>query len=69
MTVNFVNPHDVMFFDTDGAETVQANSMFPIFDAPDTPLYHQKWANGLAGLLLRRPGGTAACRPQLRGPV
>ncbi len=49
MTVNFVNPHDVMFFDTDGDETVQANSMFPIFDAPDAPLYQQKWETALPG--------------------
>jgi len=45
MTVNFVNPHDVMFFDTDGDDTVQAKSkaLFPILGAPDTPLYNQKW--------------------------
>ena len=47
MAVNFVNPHDVMFYDTDGEETVQANAMFPIFDAPDTPLYNQKWPTAL----------------------
>lgn len=47
MTVNFVNPHDVMFYDTDGTETVQAKSMFPIFSAPDTPLYRQKWQTTL----------------------
>ena len=47
MTVNFVNPHDVMYFDTDGEGTVQAKSMFPIFSAPDTPLYHQKWQTAL----------------------
>ena len=47
MTVNFVNPHDVMFFDTDAEEMVQAKAMFPIFDAPDTPLYHQKWQTTL----------------------
>jgi arylsulfatase A-like enzyme len=49
MTVNFVNPHDVMFFDTDGEETVQSKSMFPIFDAPDAPLYQQKWQTALPG--------------------
>jgi arylsulfatase len=43
MAVNFVNPHDVMFFDTDADETVQVKGLFPIFDAPDTPLYRQKW--------------------------
>ena len=47
MTVNFVNPHDVMYYDTDGTETVQAKSMFPIFSAPDTPLYRQKWQTTL----------------------
>jgi arylsulfatase len=47
MAVNFVNPHDVMFFDTDAEEMVQAKAMFPIFDAPDTPLYHQKWQTTL----------------------
>lgn len=47
MAVNFVNPHDVMFFDTDAEEMVQAKSMFPIFDAPDTPLYHQRWQTTL----------------------
>jgi arylsulfatase A-like enzyme len=47
MTVNFVNPHDVMFFDTDADEMVQVKAMFPIFDAPDTPLYHQKWQTTL----------------------
>jgi len=47
MTVNFVNPHDVMFFDTDAEEMVQVKGMFPIFDAPDTPLYHQNWQTTL----------------------
>jgi arylsulfatase A-like enzyme len=47
MTVNFVNPHDVMFFDTDAEEMVQVKGMFPIFNAPDTPLYHQKWQTTL----------------------
>ena len=47
MSVNFVNPHDVMWYDTDGTETVQAKSMFPIFSAPDTPLYRQKWQTTL----------------------
>jgi arylsulfatase A-like enzyme len=47
MTVNFVNPHDVMFFDTDAEEMVQVKGMFPIFGAPDTPLYHQQWQTTL----------------------
>jgi arylsulfatase A-like enzyme len=49
MTVNFVNPHDVMFFDTDAEEMVQAKGMFPTFNAPDTSLYHQKWQTNLPG--------------------
>jgi arylsulfatase A-like enzyme len=49
MTVNFVNPHDVMYFDTDAEEMVQVKGLFPIFDAPDTPLYHQKWQTALPG--------------------
>ena len=47
MTVNYVNPHDVMYFDTDAEEMVQVKGMFPIFNAPDTPLYHQKWQTTL----------------------
>jgi arylsulfatase len=47
MTVNFVNPHDIMYFDTDAEEMVQVKAMFPIFGAPDTPLYHQKWQTTL----------------------
>jgi len=47
LAVNFVNPHDVMFFDTDGDDTVQAKGLFPILGAPDTPLYHQKWQTSL----------------------
>jgi arylsulfatase A-like enzyme len=47
MTVNFVNPHDVMYFDTDAEEMVQVKALFPIFDAPDTPLYHQRWQTTL----------------------
>ncbi len=43
MAVNFVNPHDVMFFDTDAEEMVQVKGLFPIFGEPDSPLYHQKW--------------------------
>jgi arylsulfatase len=43
MAVNFVNPHDVMYFDTDAEEMVQVKGVMPIFNAPDTPLYRQKW--------------------------
>ncbi|CAG0929152.1 MAG: sulfatase-like hydrolase/transferase [Rhodocyclaceae bacterium] len=47
MSVNFVNPHDVMFYDTDDKDSVQVKGMFPIFGAPDTPLYRQKWQTTL----------------------
>lgn len=43
LAVNFINPHDIMYFDTDDAELVQVRGMFPIFSAPDTPLYRQQW--------------------------
>ncbi len=47
LAVNFVNPHDIMYFDTDDEEMVQVRGMFPIFGAPDTPLYQQKWPTTL----------------------
>ena len=47
LAVNFVNPHDVMYFDTDDDEMVQVRGMFPIFGAPDTPLYEKQWLTGL----------------------
>ena len=47
LTVNFVNPHDIMYFDTDAEEMVQVRGMFPIFAAPDTPLYEQQWPTSL----------------------
>jgi arylsulfatase A-like enzyme len=49
LAVNFVNPHDIMFFDTDAEETVQVRGMFPILDAPKTPLYQQRWPTTLPG--------------------
>ena len=47
LSVNFVNPHDIMYFDTDDEEMVQVRGMFPIFGAPDTPLYQQQWPTSL----------------------
>jgi len=47
LAVNFVNPHDIMYFDTDDEEMVQVRGMIPIFSAPDTPLYQQKWPTTL----------------------
>jgi arylsulfatase len=47
LAVNFINPHDIMYFDTDDEEMVQVRGMMPIFGEPDTPLYHQKWTTTL----------------------
>ena len=47
LAVNFVNPHDIMFFDTDDEEMVQVRGMFPIFGVPDAPLYQKKWPTDL----------------------
>jgi arylsulfatase len=47
LAVNFINPHDIMYFDTDAEEMVQVRGMFPIFAAPDTPHYQQRWATTL----------------------
>jgi arylsulfatase len=49
LSVNFVNPHDIMFYDTDAEEKVQVRGMFPIFGAPDAPLYNQRWRTELPG--------------------
>jgi len=47
LAVNFINPHDIMYFDTDDDEMVQVRGMMPIFGAPDTPLYKQQWPTTL----------------------
>jgi arylsulfatase len=47
LAVNFINPHDIMYFDTDDEEMVQVRGMMPIFGEPDTPLYKQKWPTTL----------------------
>ena len=47
LAVNFINPHDVMYFDTDDEEMVQVRGMFPIFGSPDIPLYQQRWPTTL----------------------
>jgi arylsulfatase len=36
-----------MYFDTDDEEMVQVRGMFPIFGAPDTPLYQKQWPTAL----------------------
>jgi len=47
LAVNFINPHDIMYFDTDDEEMVQVRGMMPIFGAPDMPLYQQQWPTTL----------------------
>jgi arylsulfatase len=47
LAVNFVNPHDIMYFDTDDEEMVQVRGMFPIFGVPDNPLYQEQWSTAL----------------------
>jgi arylsulfatase A-like enzyme len=47
LAVNFINPHDVMYFDTDAEEMMQVRGMLPIFSAPETPLYEQQWPTTL----------------------
>ena len=47
LAVNFVNPHDIMYFDTDDEELEQVRGMFPIFGAPDAPLYQKQWQTEL----------------------
>jgi arylsulfatase len=47
LAVNFINPHDIMYLDTDAEEMVQVRGMFPIFAAPDTPHYQQQWSTTL----------------------
>jgi arylsulfatase len=44
--VNLVNPHDIMFYNTDApGENVQTNpkTMFPIKRDPDVPFYQAQW--------------------------
>lgn len=46
MAVNFVNPHDIMFFDArgDGEKTrSRPNLIAPLFPAPGDPLYDADW--------------------------
>jgi len=49
LAVNFINPHDIMYFDTDDEEMVHIRGMMPIFGAPDVPLYQRQWPTILPG--------------------
>jgi arylsulfatase len=43
LAVNFVNPHDIMYYDTDGEKSVHTRGMLQIFDAPDDDFYRASW--------------------------
>jgi arylsulfatase A-like enzyme len=44
LAVNFVNPHDIMFFDSDvSEEDIQQAGIFEILGAPQDPLYTEQW--------------------------
>ena len=46
LAVNLVNPHDVMFYNTDApGQNVQSHpkTLMPITREPDTPLYRKQW--------------------------
>jgi arylsulfatase len=43
LAVNFVNPHDIMYFDTDGENSAHTRGMLEIFDAPEDEIYKARW--------------------------
>ncbi len=47
LAVNFINPHDIMYFDTDGEKSTHTRGMFPIFSEPDDDIYKPKWETEL----------------------
>ena len=51
MAVNLVNPHDVMFYDTDapGTRVQAARGLTHVSREPDDPLYAQQWTFDLPG--------------------
>lgn len=51
LAVNLVNPHDVMFYDTDapGSPVRQPPGLAPMNRDPDDPLYSKQWAFDLPG--------------------
>ena len=54
-----------MYFDTDDEEMVQVRGMFPIFGAPDTPLYRQEWPTILPASFFDDLSESTASRAQL----
>ena len=66
LAVNFVNPHDIMFFDATGKGGAAAGA--PVLGAPGTPLYAKDWAFPLprsykADDLATKPAVQRAFRP------
>lgn len=50
MAVNFVNPHDIMWFDATGhqeADRARRNLISPLMPAPGHPLYRKNWRQPL----------------------
>lgn len=43
LAVNLMNPHDIMYFDTDAGGSMHKDGFVRIFPAPDTDLYNRKW--------------------------
>jgi len=71
LAVNFVNPHDVMFYDTDapGTTVQSARGITHVARDPVDPLYAQQWTFDLPGSHsqpLDAPGRPAAHRDFLR---
>lgn len=64
LAVNFVNPHDVMFFDPTGAMNTTGTSPVPRRPAPMAPVYERAWDVALPASLredrTRKPAAQAA---------
>jgi arylsulfatase len=43
LAVNFINPHDIMFFDATGQEQGGGNRLAPVLEEPRIPFYEQDW--------------------------
>lgn len=43
LAVNLINPHDIMYFDTDAEGTTHQDGFVRVVPAPNTDLYNQKW--------------------------
>jgi arylsulfatase len=43
LSVNFCNPHDIMFFDADGTGDTQVSGLVQISPEPDDPIYEKQW--------------------------